>query len=297
MSLCPLSWRPSTRLAIALASAALLGACEVRESDTNVAEPNAVEPAPSPPRVLPIPDPVLDRAALMGAVAEAASAFGAGADDREAQSALDGRRFTINLRFGCGGPAPASGAEPLLWRVRSDTSLEIRATPDLSLDSPALAGILPEAAEATDSETQTVEAVEGFWIARPWLLTDRCPAPNPRTAALGVPPERSVGIAQYYTSEESRVERRGGRAYISTVALQPDGGEAGNAADAADQALPREGLFLSIEGRLRRWPDGKVIRCSATAVSARPACVISIKMDRVAFTRPASGDVIDEWRP
>ncbi|MDQ3144262.1 MAG: hypothetical protein M3Q57_05210, partial [Pseudomonadota bacterium] len=117
MSLCPLTRRPSTRLIFTLAGAALLGACQVQDPATdNDAAPNAVEPAPAPTSVLPLPDPVLDRAALLGAVAQAASAFAAGADDREAQGALDGRRFVVKLRFGCRGPAAEDSEESLKWR-------------------------------------------------------------------------------------------------------------------------------------------------------------------------------------
>lgn len=289
MPVCPSHCRPSSprwnAFCAALAGAALLGACDIRDDDTNVATPsNVVEAVTTPPSVLPLPNPVLDRVALLGAVAQAASAFAAGADDRSAQAKLEGRRFVMKMRFGCGGPAAADGKEALRWRVRSDRSLEIRATPDLSLDDPALAG----------TPTDTVEAVEGFWIPQPWLFSERCPAPG-SPATLGVPPERSVGIAQYYTDDESRVERRSGRDYVSTVSLEPDAAGAGNAASGVNEALPREGLFLSLEGRLRPWPDGKVIRCTAGATGGRPSCIVSIKMDRVAFIDPSDGSEIDEW--
>lgn len=286
MPVCPSHSRPSSRRPIALFGAVLLGACEIEDGDTNAAAPpNVVEAVTERPRVLPLPSPGLDRVALLGAVAQAASAFAAGADDRPAQARLEGRRFVMKLRFGCGGPATADSDDALRWRVRSDTSLEIRATPDLSLDDPALAGTL----------TDTVEAVEGFWIPRPWLFSERCPAPGPRTAILGVPPERSVGIAQYYTEDESRVERRSGRDYVSTVSMEPETADENTATGGVDEAVPREGLFLSIEGRLRSWPDGKVIRCVASATGGRPSCIVSIKMDRVAFIDPRDGSEIDEW--
>ena len=99
----------------------------------------------------------------------------------KAQAALDGRRFAVRLRFGCGGPAGEASSDALRWRVKSDESLEITATPDLSLDAPELAGAV----------TQTVEAVEGFWIPRPWLLSDACPAAEGRRRAAPAPDHSS----------------------------------------------------------------------------------------------------------
>ena len=157
-----------------------------------------------------LPAPALDRAALLEAVARAASAHAAGSDDSDAQAALDGRRFAIRLRFGCAGPTGEASTDALRWRVKSDASLEITATPDLSLDAPQLAGAL----------TQTVEAVEGFWIERPWLLSDACPAPLGDANATPTAPDHSIGIAQYYTAEGSRTERRSGRAYTSIAPIE-----------------------------------------------------------------------------
>ena len=267
---------PSARspLRLAILTSALLGACEAPEEANQAGPaPVVVDKEPSP-EVLPAP--ALDRAALLDAVADAASAHAAGSDDSKAQAALDGRRFAVKLRFGCGGPAGEASTDALRWRVKSDESLEITATPDLSLDAPELTGAL----------TQTVEAVEGFWIARPWLFSDACPA-MPKAAqaptAAAAAAERSVGIAQYYTPEGSRTERRSGRAYVSLAPIEPGA------------PLPQDGFFLLLEGRLQAWPGGKPIHCSTSVAGARPACIVSVRFDRVAFTRPGDGEVIDEW--
>jgi hypothetical protein len=265
------SARSSLRLA-ALAGSALLCACEARDDANDIAPapPAVVENEPSP---VPLPAPALDRAALLDAVAKAASAHAAGIDDAQARAALDGRRFAVKLRFGCGGPADETSSDALGWRVKSDESLEITATPDLSLDAPELARAL----------TQTVEAVEGFWIPRPWLLSDACPAVHAGAIAPPAVPDHSVGIAQYYTPEGSRTERRSGRAYVCIAPIKPGA------------PLPQDGFFLLLEGRLQAWPGGPPIHCASTSAAARPSCIVSVRLDRAAFIRPGDGAVIDEW--
>jgi hypothetical protein len=266
------SARQLHRLA-ALLSVATLCACKARDDAEQAAPAPPVEVADKDPDVIALPAPALDRAGLLGAVAQAASAHAAGADDSAAQAALDGRRFAIRLRFGCRGPAGEASRDALRWRAKSATSLEITATPDLSLDAPELAGAV----------TQTVEAVEGFWLARPWLLSDACPAPRKGAQPSPVAPDHSVGIAQYYTAEDSRTERRSGRPYVSTAPLE------------AGAPLPQDGYCLLLEGRLQAWPGGRPIHCAATPAAARPSCIVSVRLDRVAFTRPGSGAVVDEW--
>lgn len=224
---------------------------------------------------LPLPAPAMDRAAFLAAMSQAASAHTAGTDDRQAQTALDGRRFAIRLRFGCAGPAPAGSTEPLRWSANKDgTSFEARATPDLSLDSKPFEGSLDE----------TIEAVEGFWLERPWLLGDACPNGRTKADATASEASRLVGIAQYFTSEDSRVGQRSGRSYASVEKI------------ASPDELPKAGLVLLLQGRLRRWPGGNVIRCWGPGNDRPPQCVAAAHVDRVAFVRPEDRSVLAEWR-
>ena len=224
---------------------------------------------------LPLPAPAMDRGAFLAAVARAASAHTAGTDDGKAQAELDGRRFAIRLRFGCSGPAVPGSDEPLRWSISEDkASFEVRATPDLSLDSEPFEGIPDE----------TIEAVEGFWLTRPWLMIDACPANRAAPPATAATPARLVGIAQYFTSEDSRVGHRSGRSYVSVEKV----------ASAAE--LPDSGLVLLLEGRLRTWPGGKVIRCTGAGSASQPVCVAAARLDRAAFVRPDDGSVLAEWR-
>jgi hypothetical protein len=232
------------------------------------------DPAGNLVDALPLPDPALDRRAFLAAVAAAASAHTASGDDRKAQAALDGRRFAIRIRFGCGGTA-SDEAVPLRWTANAEsTSFEIRANPDLSLDSQSLESL----------DDQTIESVEGFWIPRPWLLDDACPRPVAGAPATPIALNESVGLAEYFTADDSRVGRRSGRPYLATRKVDPEKG------------LPTNGLILLLEGKFRKWPDGKVIRCSGSGRNSAPSCVASAHLDRAAFLQPGDDAVIAEWR-
>ena len=267
------------RLAL-FAIAAVLGGCD--RSDRTVAP--RPQPVTTDRAAAPIAAPLSDlsRTDLLNAVAEAASAFATGQRDAAGRAKLDGRTFDVTVRFGCAGPA-AEGA-PFGWTTDEERSkIDIHAKPTLAID-PATLGT------AASGE---VEAVEGFWLPRPWVLADACPAP---AAALPIPlppdiaaalrpapaTDQTVGIAQYYGADDSRTRRRGDRAYSATEKLDSP----------AD--LPSQGIRLRIEGRLRAWPDGKVIRCTGPA-GERPSCVVSATIDRVAFERPEDGRVIAQW--
>ena len=224
---------------------------------------------------LPIPEPAMDRAAFLRAVAAAASAHSSGADDSQAQAELDGRRFAIRLRFGCDGAASQGSAAPLRWEVgENQKSFAVFAKPDLSLADGPLEDI-PE---------QTIEAIEGFWIPRPWETTGACPATASGDAEVALPAPQLVGIAQYFTAEDSRVGRRSGRPYVARRKIE------------SSAALPKSGLILLLEGRFEPWPQGKVIRCTGSGRTRQPACIASAHLDRAAFLRPEDDSVVAEWR-
>src|SRR3546814_5115234 len=96
--------------------------------------------------------------------------------------------------------------------------------------------------DVCSSDLLRFDAVEGFWIRRPWTSSERCaPAlqPAPETADAGaesdvdeapevagppppVPVEsQTVGIAQFFAPEGRRTLRRGTRPYSATVKARP----------------------------------------------------------------------------
>jgi hypothetical protein len=265
---------PARPFLVAVAALAVI-ACEGPE------DPARNDSGPVPPAneanlsdVLPLPEPALDRAGFLAAMASAASAHVSGANNEEART-LDGHRFAIRIRFGCDGPAPADGSAALRWSAAKDgKSYDIYARPDLSQAD--------EAPKAMSDET--IEAIEGFWIPRPWELRGECPVPAADDAEARLPVPQLVGIAQYFTAADSRVGRRSGRPYVATQKI------------ASPAELPKSGLVLLLEGRFEAWPGGDVIRCIGSGRGQRPSCVASAHLDRAAFLKPEDSSVIAEWR-
>lgn len=233
----------------------------------------------------------MDREALLLAAAHAASAAAAGTNDMAAQRTLEGKRFDVRIRFGCpmAGPvAPNPNEGP--FNVRFDEkarTLRVRASPDLTLDDPQAAAIAGGKAEA----------VEGFWMYRPWLLEARCPVvPKPAGLEADAPafpsesgkesPEPAgvrVGLAQFYTEEDARTGRRDGRPFEATKVLE------------ADQKPSVQGYDLVLSGRLAPAPGGKIVNCRVESASAPPDCIVSADIERVRIERPGTNELVAEW--
>lgn len=275
---------------LVVVSLGLLAACQ-RDDETPA--PNGSPTSQAVVEALPVADPPLDRAGLLRAVAQAASDFAAGADDSQRQRTLDGRRFEVALRFGCAG-GQASEATRLWSFDAPERVLRIRIEPELTASSP----------ELSELGLEDFEAIEGFWIRRPWLLEPACPATrtgssetqSDSTAESEAEEDRSVpaeepqaasagprlGIAQFYTEEDSRALRRESRAYQATRKL------------AADEQPSEEGYDLVLSGRLARMSDGRVIACAGRDPERPPTCVVSVTFDGVALRRP-DGELVAEW--
>ena len=276
------------------AAAALLGACTDQSGESNDATANGAANAVTLP-TLPVVAAPLDRAALLGAVTQAASAAAGGVDDGQAQRELDGRQFELRLRFGCSGPTELADEKALSWRFdEAKRTVRLRAAPDISLKEALPAEIAADA----------FEAIEGFWVPRPWLLQSGCPvvpkasaetapkdgAPEPiapeTPSAAGEDPASAlhlVGIAQFFSDTDSRTVRRGGRPYQATKAL------------AEGQAPSAQGYDLVLSGRLKRLPGGRVIACRVEQADRPPQCLVSADFDRVWIERPDSRETIAEW--
>ncbi|WP_313001349.1 hypothetical protein [Brevundimonas sp.] len=275
------------------------------------------EPAPSPaPAPTPAPtvviDSTLNRAALLAALSEAGSAL---ADGRDRDAALSGRTVSVRLPFGCGGSvsphdATVSGLPRL---IRSpDGGLTLTVTPEDLKARIAASGVAPAAAAALDQW----DAIEGFWIARPWSGLDACPAPavvapdHAATAAspeakveqggsepaktteapsstVSTLPERTAGLAAVTEADSSRLGRRQGQAYAHVIR-----GERGIA-----PAPAPGGYALRLEGRLTTFADGKAVKCAQKNAESRPVCVAALRLDRLAFEDGATGALLSEWRP
>jgi hypothetical protein len=232
-----------------------------------------VTPEESPP-ILPKVTPVLGRAELIAAVSAAADAFAGGKLLPDKLDQLAGRRFELRLPFGCGG-APTDPSGALRWDYdEAEEALRLRASP-VRWDE---ADWLPAAGEAAES---AVEAVEGFWIPRPWASSETCP----QGAGGGQPvaPEQTVGLAEFHTMASSRVGRRDGDAFETVEKLAP------GALDAS------QGFRLRLSGQVAPAPHGRPILCRSDSAEARPICLVSVRLDQVAFESARSGTTIAVW--
>lgn len=195
-----------------LASTLLLTGCE-RSQD---AGKTPADEALAPSEILPV-DPPLDREGLLRAVGRAASDFASGLEDRDRQLQLDGRLFEVRLRFGCAGDA----IETREWSFdEGQRVLRVRVEPELTSDSAAL--------EALNLEG--FEAVEGFWIRRPWLLEAACPAVreiSPAADATAAPDPAAQPAADTETdpdADNNALSPRVGIAHFSPSKIRERGG-------------------------------------------------------------------------
>ncbi len=271
--------RPVAVLAT-VAAALLLAQCDRNRPEPIDAEPVSADPAPAP-TVAALT--TLNRADLLAATSRAASAYAAG-EQMEGADALVGRQFSIRIPFGCNGPQPTQaeaagdGLARWSWGPENQT-IQLSLTPGDWLNTALIAG-------ASESDW---EAVEGFWVPRPWLTAGDCSTvrADPLQSGAGAPSPQTVGLAAVFGADDSRVGRRNGRAYAFTI--RPTGD--------TPLAAPSRGYRVVLEGRLAGFPDGRAIRCRASNPDQRPVCIAAMRLDRVGFTNADGSVLLSEWRP
>lgn len=279
-------------LFVAFALAPGLAQCDRAEHEPAALPPPAPAAAPGPVAAL-------GRSDLIGILSRAASAHAAG--EPNPGETLTGRRFVVRLPFGCEGP-DETAAPPVpglaRWRrISEGRDIELRLEPADWLAAP------PAGEPAVLAEAWA--GVEGFWIARPWLMLETCPpepnppprmdpAPIPAGEAAPPPPLRVVmadrptaGLAAYTPQGASRIGRREGRPYVHVVRGEAD----------APASRPSRGWRVLLEGRVGAFPDGRSVRCRAEGPEQRPVCVAAVQVDKVAFEEAPGGRRLAEWRP
>lgn len=265
---------------IALGGVVLLGACDRPQNE--LTKPSN---APTVLASLTAVEPPLTRAELLLAVMKAGSAVAAGRDDGAEQRDLAGKRFALRLRFGCASEPPADRARTATFDAEARV---------VKLSFPAEIGIqTPNLGALAGGD---IEAVEGFWIRRPWLLEPACalhtePAPAAADGSTEAPSLATaattaavphVGLAQIFMKSDARTHRRERRAYQATERLGSDEGPSG------------KGYDLVITGRLRALATEKVIAC-VPAEEGAPSCMISASFDSVSIRRADTDRLIGEW--
>ncbi|EZP70186.1 hypothetical protein BV97_05510 [Novosphingobium resinovorum] len=284
----PNAGHSAATVAVALSIAALLLAGCDRKTPT----PAQVNAQTETPATIAEPDvkavsarpPALTRGDLVSAAGQAASTYVEGKSPTTADP-LVGRSFAVRVPFGCSGPTPSEasqgehdGLAGWSWGVGRKT-IQLSMTPGDWVGSALL---------AKTGAADKWEAVEGFWIPRPWLASETCPtvqADPLRTDTLPASPQ-TVGVAAIFETDSSRVGRRNGRAYEFT--LRAENGE--------QLQAPKDGYRMLLEGRLASFPSGRAIECRAPGPDQRPVCIVAAQLERVAY-EDASGGTLSEWRP
>lgn len=252
-----------------------LTACQATPVEGDVSA-NAQE-AVAEEAVLPKISAPLTRRDILIAAAAAASDHVAGVRDDERDRALNGRPFSFRIRY-----CPTDRPNPI-FRVSVDVSSGVfraAAKPDINLSVPGISSLVPA----------RIEAVEGFWIPRPWLLDAACPAPAQTPEIISdddpsAPPAKSpllkptVGIAEFFDNQSTRTLRRQGRAYEATQKTEP--------------GVDGKPLDLVLEGRIKDV-DGTPILCAASGADTPPTCVVSVQVDRIRLEL-AGGALLGEW--
>jgi hypothetical protein len=250
-----------------------LAACTPERGEPAGTPPSAsAPPAPAPQASAPILTPPLGRADLIEGARHAADSLVAGTPYPEDVVGFAGRQFRLRLPFGCAGPSEADAGLGYTLAPEART-LRLTARPQVWTDTPWLAALSAPGAEPP-------EAVEGFWLRRPWLTGEVCPAQS--APAPGLPPSpETLGLAQVYGPDGSRLLRRGARPYEITRPLPVETSE------------PVGGFRLVLEGRIAKGAE-RPIRCRSEGPDQRPICLVLVEFARVSFETPA-GEVLETW--
>lgn len=278
----------TSRLAIAGSLAAIMivgGAGFLFGRATVPVPPPAMSPVSAPEPALPEePEPTTERTLgrsdliALGNAAAQAAADGAALPDGWRE--FVGRRFEVLLPFGCDGPAAAGSEAPLRWRYDVEASaLRIHVAPVTWVPG-----------DWWSDPSAPIEAMEGFWIERPWSERQTCSSSAADASTLGIEPVtlpgQTLALVQLISRDTPRQVRRDGKPYEAVVRVAPD---------AVD---PSQGLRIRLAGRIGQYPNGQPARCRQPGGrEQRPICLIAVTTEEVAIENPASGETLSEWQP
>jgi hypothetical protein len=277
-------------LAAAVAAAVLIGGAGfllgrgTAPPRTQIVE--APQPAPESESWL---SGVLGRAGLIALASSAADAAASGRPPDPAVVQAEGRRFELRLPFGCAGEAAEDSDESMRWQYDADSET-LRIV------------VAPEEWSADywwpDVEEPGVDAVEGFWLERPWTASETCPqradelasgrAATPKADADAAEEEgageRTLALGQIFYTEGPRRGRRQGDPYQAVVRVSRD---------ALDSS---QGFRLKLTGRLARNLREAPVWCRQVgSARSRPVCLVSVIVDEIAIENPSTGEIIAQW--
>ena len=214
---------------------------------------------------------------LIAAGDAAGRAYAVGSPPPAENAALIDQRFEVRIPFGCEGPMPETSTDRLRWTQDATRgTLKLSARPEDWTGAPFAVGA---------AAAPKVEAVEGFWLPRPWLASEACPpALSPGSDPVTLPPPRqTLGLAQFFRPGASRLPQRRGRPYEVVKRVGPETAESAKS------------FRLILRGRVVALPDGQPVRCHSEDPDYRPICLVSVEFDYVAFENPATGEILADW--
>ena len=126
--------------------------------------------------------------------------------------------------------------------------------------------------------------LKGFWISRPWSLSEICPentgevaVPDARPVTL---PGQTLAVAEFQADGSARAPR----SFDAVKRYAPE------------QLNTSRGFRLRLVGRLDKLPDGRPVRCMQPAGSEqRQICVVAVAFEELRIENPASDDVVAVW--
>lgn len=250
---------------------------------------NSAVPAPAPtqvapvaaapqPRPFPTPAPQFDRAALLALAAAAADARSSGKPVPSAVAQASGRRFSIALPFGCAGPLGEGDVTGTGWRYDTDSGalrLQVGSTRWTPQDWFA-------------DDAAGIEAVEGFWVPRPWTSAETCPATAVPAVEAGIQPitpeDPSLAIGQVFREDSARQDQRDGDPYVAVVRTTPE------------TLRVEAGFRVRLTGQLADPVGGGVVRCRQPGgPDQRPVCFAAATFDEIAIENAATGETLARW--
>lgn len=237
----------------------------------------SASPAPSPSPTSE-PQEMLDRSDLVALAHRASDTLASGETlPAELRQAVN-RRFELAIPFGCTGPAGDNSPARLRWSYNeAEEALRLHVA---SIDwRPAEWGL---------GARENIEAIEGFWITRPWSSAETCPERVGQAMATGMEPVtlpgQTVAVAQFFTGDDRRGAQRDGRPFESVQRVP------------ADEFDASRGFRLLLTGRIDRVPGGGPVRCIQPAgIEQRPICVVAVTFDEVRIENPLSNEVLATW--
>lgn len=255
----------ATVVAVASAGAGFVAGRDSVRLPVPVVVTEPATPAPPAPKVAEV---TLGRADIIRLASLAADAASGGS---AVEDMMDGRRFVIRIPFGCGLLTDGGLDKGATYTIEDET-LRVRIQPKDWTELPWV---------ASELSRRGAVGAEGFWIPRPWTGAETCPPDETEPADSS----SSLGIAQLFDSESSRVGQRRGRALEATVQVD------------AEEAEFSKGLRLVIEGRVESWPGGReTVLCRAAKAYERPVCLVGTKLDSISIENAANGERLADWR-